>query len=289
MKNIFVFLALLTIISCNPQEEKNVVINNFDDPTLIQIETLQDKRDSDNLIEFFTHENAQYRAAAAEAFASIQDTAKIEKLSQLFNDSSAKVRKACAYALGQMYHEDALVKLKEQLNVEDSVAVKKVLWEAMGKCVTKETLSYFTTMVINDPLEREGYAWGIYRAGLRGVQNDTLVLRAVNLLYPNNSFESRFAAAHFLARSRNIEISAHLDSIIGSALYDKSPFVRMASTSALRKDSSEMTLRTITNNIVKDDDYRVRINALRTMSRFELVQIQSAAFIALYDLHNKFV
>lgn len=284
MKNIILILAVVVIASCQQKNDnKSISINHFSDPVLVQIEEYQDKRDSENLVVFFSNENPIYRAEAAEAFASIQDTTSIEKLSVLLNDKIAKVRKLCAYALGQMYHLDAGIKLKNQLDIEDSVAVRKVLWEALGKCVTKENLEYFTSAQIDDPLELEGYSWGIYRMGVRGVYNDTLVNIAANLLYPEYSFETRFAAAHFLARTRNIDISNHLDSIIGSAMYDKSPFVRMASANALRNDKSDKVLRAISQSIVKDHDYRVRINALKTMNNYELVDFQEVAFGSLFD------
>ncbi|MDH5365899.1 MAG: peptidylprolyl isomerase [Cyclobacteriaceae bacterium] len=284
MKNIVLILVIAVIVSCQTKNEGvSDSLNHFSDPVLVQIEEYQDKRDSENLVVFFSDENPIYRAAAAEAFASIQDSTSIEKLSELLNDKDVKVRKFCAYALGQMYHEEASKKLKNQLDIEDSVAVRKVLWEALGKCITKEKLEYFTLAQIDDPLELEGYSWGIYRIGVRGVYNDTLVNIAANLLYPEYTFETRFAAAHFLSRTRNINISNHLDSIIGSAIYDKSPFVRMASANALRNDKSDKTIQAISKSIVKDHDYRVRINALRAMNSYELVDFQEVAFSALFD------
>lgn len=278
---VLVFVAIFACKSSIDSEVKS--INSFDDPVLVQIENLQDRRDVESLMAYFQNENAVYRAAAVEAFASIQDTASIETLSKLLDDKSSKVRKLCAYALGQTYNEGTLVKLKARLSIEDSVAVKKVIWEAMGKCLTSKTLNYFTTVLIEDPMELEGYAWGIYRAGIKGVTNDTLVEKAINLLYPNNTFETRFAASNYLARARNINIDNIVDSIISSAILDKSPFVRMAATSALGKSKSDKTMAAIKNTIVKDSDYRVRINALRTMNSFDFVETQEAVFNALQD------
>ncbi|MDH5476224.1 MAG: peptidylprolyl isomerase [Cyclobacteriaceae bacterium] len=286
MKNVIIFLTVVVCVSCQTKKENSSVsLNHFSDPLLIQIKEHQDRRAAKKAINFFSHENPIYRAEAAEAFASIQDTLSIEKLSVLLNDKEVKVRKACAYAMGQMYHAEAGEKLKNQLDIEDSVAVRKVLWEAIGKCISKEQLNYFTSILIEDPIELEGYSWGLYRAGVRGIYNDTLIAKAAGLLYPNYSFETRFAAAHFLARTSNIDISLQLDSIIGSAMYDVSPFVRMASTNALRHDNSKNTIRAITQSIVKDPDYRVRINALRAMNSFELVDFQEVAFNALADVN----
>ena len=86
-----------------------------------------------------------------------------------------------------------------------------------------------------------------------------------------------------MARAANSSIDEHLDSIIGSAMYDRSPFVRMASTSALRNSKDDRTINALAQTIIKDSDYRVRINALRTLRNYEFVKVQEAVFEALYD------
>ena len=71
MKNIVLILVVAVIVSCQPKNDnKNISINHFSDPVLIQIEEYQDKRDFENLVVFFLDKNPIYRAAA-EAFASL--------------------------------------------------------------------------------------------------------------------------------------------------------------------------------------------------------------------------
>ena len=286
MKYILLLFLFASIISCqNPVEDTRIVSNNhFHDSVLIEIENLQDRRETEQLLSYLSHENPDYRYAAAEAFASVQDSAAIEPLGRSLNDEKGRVRKVVAYALGQMYHESAQQLLINRLDIEDSVAIRKVLWEALGKCITKERLQYFANNAnTQDSLELEGIAWGMYRAGVRGVYNDTLIINAVQFLHPDFSFETRFASAHFLGRTRDIDISQHADKLITSALYDKSDFVRMAAAAALRNTKGEKTEYALREKIIKDHDYRVRINALRAIGEVFTDKMPQVVQSALKD------
>src|SRR5687767_10654993 len=96
----FVFLfCLIVVISCKTKENSP---NKFSDPIFVKIAELQDRRQSDSLYQYFTHENPAYRKDAVLAFASIQDTLAISKIADVLkNDSSSEVKSAAAFALGQ--------------------------------------------------------------------------------------------------------------------------------------------------------------------------------------------
>lgn len=270
-------------MACQGNEPLQEPNNKFSDEILRNIEDLQDRRDVEQLMPFLNDENATYRAAAVEAMASIQDSTTIEPLTNALKDSSVEVRKLAAYALGQCYHQQAEESLLYGLHIEDTLAVRKVMLEALGKCVTEKNLNYFATYHADDSLELEGLAWGMYRAGIRGMASDSLVALASGFLHPDYTYQTRLGAAHFLSRTRNIDITDQLDSIITSALYDKSPFIRMASASALRNSSSKKSTYALTEKIINDTDYRVRLTAMRAMSSLDLSVISAQLFMALDD------
>src|SRR5688572_9581318 len=93
------FLFALTIISCKNEEKS---CNNFDDPQIVKIADLQDRRAADSLIRYLEDSSTSYRIGAVLAYASIQDSSFVEPLKNLLlNDSDKRVRGIAAYAIGQ--------------------------------------------------------------------------------------------------------------------------------------------------------------------------------------------
>ncbi|MEO1049674.1 MAG: peptidylprolyl isomerase [Bacteroidota bacterium] len=286
MKNLIPFVLFLALGACEygAQEQQKALFNQYADDILRQIYTYQDERNSTDLIPFLKHEEAVYREQAALAFGSVQDTLAIVDLGRLLRqDDSVSVRIAAAYALGQMYDAAAQEFLMNALQQEDSAVVRKELLEALGKCITQENLPFLALFPVEDHLETEGLAWGLYRAGIRNVHDDSTVQAAVHLLNPEFNQETRLGAAHFLYRSPNLELTKYREVIINSAIKDRSAFVRMAATLALGKVPTEQTQKALTESIVKDADYRVRINALRALSAFDAAEVNQAVWPMLQD------
>ncbi|MDX1627313.1 MAG: HEAT repeat domain-containing protein, partial [Fulvivirga sp.] len=98
LKNWKLLSILLFAAACQSESENTLQpTNKFHDDVLVKIYDYQDKRQTDSLLQYFDHENAAYRRAAAEAFGSVQDSLAIPYLTLLLNDQNAKVRKAAAY------------------------------------------------------------------------------------------------------------------------------------------------------------------------------------------------
>lgn len=291
MKNILPLLCVLVLaIACDQNTSdynKISVQNKYSDYVFQQIADFQDKRATDSLLKFFDHERAEYREAAALAFASVQDSEAVGRLNRLLKDVNTDVRIAAIYALGQTGTDSAQNSLIYSLHVEATVAVRKEILIALGKCITQENYDQLATFKPEDSLEMEGLSWGLYRAAIRSVSTSETIEKAVKYLQPNNTFQTRLGAAHLLARIRNADISMYLDSILGSALYDKSAFVRMASTAALRHSKSERVLNTLADRIIKDKDYRVRINAIRAMRNMDSTLVKPILMNSLLDENTK--
>ncbi len=285
LENIWLPFLLLAIAACQNEADKTLAKgpNIFSDTLMIEIHEHQDKRNTKALIKFFNHESAKYRAAAAEAFGSVQDSLAIPMLSNLLNDEHGKVRKSAAYALGQTYDSSAIKPLVMALEQEDSLFVRRELIESLGKVITQPKLPILNRLATESDEEKEGLAWGLYRAGIRGVFDDLSTGTAIVLLSVENSYETRLGAAHYLSRTRNIDINQFLPQIIKSATTDSSANVRMAVMSALGKINTPSSAQALLSHGLNDGDYRVRINAIRSLGVFDFEVIKDDIYKKLED------
>lgn len=284
LKKLPLFILIAIIGACQSQVEqvKEVNSNKFEDPEIVRIYELIDRRDGDSLMTYLKDENETYRYEATLGFASIQDTSVLVPLAFNLNDSSSKVRKAAAYALGQTGDSSSIAPIIQALEVEDSVYVRKELLESLGKVITQETLKQLQYWPLKTQEDKEGLAWGLYRAGVRNIHDGISVDLALSLLDASNSYNTRLGAAHFLSRSRNLALKDRNAIIIRSAKSDVSENIRMACALALR-NAEHPTSLTALQEIVLDTDYRVRVNALRALANYDLRSIQETLLSSLND------
>src|SRR5688572_21669605 len=269
------FLFVLTIISCKNEEKP---LNSFDDPHLLKITDLQDRRAADSLIRYLEDSNPIYRIHAALAYASVQDSSYVDQLKNLLlDDSDKRVRRIAAYALGQtpclrseqMLFESAI---KEK---DDSVLAQVI--EAYGKVSEHWKLN----LAPEDSVLSAARAWSNYRMALRGVADQSLNKSSSELLESPYT-TTRLAAAHYFARgAKDFDQFQHV--LIKIARQDKSADVRMAAILALRKVKSH-SARTTAEYLVKNDpDYRVRVNATRALQDHPFNQTKKTLLEALMD------
>jgi hypothetical protein len=104
MKYSLPLLMLLLTVACSTPEKKvetALANNKFSDPEIVQIHEWKDHRQTDSLIVMLDNVNATYRAEAAMALASCQDSLAVHSLCIALDDTVALVRENAAYALGQ--------------------------------------------------------------------------------------------------------------------------------------------------------------------------------------------
>jgi cyclophilin family peptidyl-prolyl cis-trans isomerase/HEAT repeat protein len=266
----FFFLLLIVVAACSSEDQaKHEVDNKFSDAKLRVIYDLQDRRETDSLIYYLADENAKYRESASLALASVQDSLALAALTNVLRDSSLDVRLAAAYALGQLKSEKAADSLLFALAWEDAPIVRKELLEALGKCAIEEQMIDFLNHEPTDSLARAGFAWGLYRAGLRGIVTPRMVKLAIGCLYDNQSYTTRLGAAHFLARSKDVELAIYQDTILSLALAEASPNVRMALATTIRHTDEDFALSAVQQILATESDYRVKINCLRALRNFD--------------------
>jgi cyclophilin family peptidyl-prolyl cis-trans isomerase/HEAT repeat protein len=258
------FGVLVLLCSCAQQQEPN----QFADDTLIAIADLQDRRETQKLIPFLSHTNANYRKTSALALASVQDSSAQHELGRvLLEDADTTVQEAAAFALGQTGTVAAYTYLIEARNKRRFSALD----EALGKTIPAGT-----------PVPEDLSSWGLYRMALRSVVDSTHVPLAERQLRLSENESTRLGAAHFFNRGPS-HIDAAEKALLKATVYDPSVFVRMASAAALRKINSAKVRDEIQQHLPDEKDYRVRINLIRSLQPYPLAEAKEAFIRALND------
>jgi cyclophilin family peptidyl-prolyl cis-trans isomerase/HEAT repeat protein len=262
--------------------------NQFEDATLRAIATAQDERSTATLLPYLTSPEARYRRAAALALASVQDKAATPSLQPLLADAAPTVRQAAAYALGQSGDSTAVEPLVERLALSSSApADQRYLYEALGRCVTATTLRHLVRSAPSaDTASLVGQAWGLLRAGNRGVTSEAAVARAVALLDQRQPLAARQGAAFTLARTPRLDLTLYQEALT-TATTDPNAVVRAAATTALGKVKNPTIAPVLTLLTRRDPDYRVRVSALRAMNATMYAPVKEAAWEAITDPSNQ--
>ncbi|RYU77636.1 peptidylprolyl isomerase [Hymenobacter persicinus] len=295
------FARALTVAGClspvlfscvsRPPTAAPAVTNKFTDPVLRQIATAQDERATEALLPFLSRPESQYRREAALAFASVQDKAATAALSARLTDDNLLVRRAAAYALGQTADSTAEGTLRQRLTADPDATNRRYVLEALGKCTSRAGLSSLVKLpaaLATDTAALAGQAWGLYRAGLRGLTSEAAVARTVQLLGKTNPYGARLAAANALARTRGLNLTPYAAAIVAVAQNDPSYAVRSTAAAALSKASQAGNVPAALSALTRrDPDYRVRLSALRAMTTAQYAPVKEAAWDALTDANEQ--
>lgn len=244
----------------------------YADPVRRRIGTAQDERRTADLLPFLTDKNPAYRAAAAEALASVQDRAAVPALLERLHDGPA-VQQAAAYALGQLGDSTAAEPLAHwTMRSAGNYATEKALFEALGRCVTRTSLPLVWRIKLLPPspdtLISAGVAWGIYRAMVRGLATAEAVQQATKLLsQPHAPLAARRGASAALTRMRGQDSTlarVALPVLLKGLGNDPDYFVRANCATALGRVARPVALGALLRSAT-DVDSRVRIAALRAL------------------------
>lgn len=256
--------------------------NKFSDATLVKIGEFQDRRQTDSLIHYLLSKNPTYRIEAAKALASVQDSiASMQLGSMLLEDPIAEARAAAAFALGQTAGLASSNALIPALQDKDGSVLREVA-EALGKTIREYDLANLKMFKPKDTLAQEGLAWAFYHLGLRAMADSVIAKRAMRFLEPSSSLQTRLGAAHFFSRSVKLKIGKDYQLLENAAVKDPSPLVRMAATNGVRKLDSAIAFPILLKTL-KDSDYRVRINAVRSIASWPSINAQRKAIELVND------
>jgi len=203
----------------------------------------------------------------------------------LLADTVPEIRIAAAFAIGQTGHVSGAKILNEQFIKEKNDLVKKQMLEAIGKCGDEKSLQNMLDMEIS--LEKDdmlaGKALALSRFSIRGIFNQSALSEVIKLIGSKKvSGKVKYSASIALTRMK-LELSdKQLDTLI--SVYKPEPLLntKLNIVSAAGKNKSEKSKSFLISVLKNSEDYRLRINALRSLSVFDYNLINETYFLALY-------
>ena len=298
----FALLAVILVTSCDSSNSVEELPSTLDfdinDLLVQEIFELQDKRAAKELLEFFKQEDASYRYLAAMGLASVQDTsdAAINALGKIADtDDDEMVRYAAIYALGQTYHTKATKHILKAFRNDDATGnnfLNSAVLEAIGKCGDASFLDLIvkpTNYENKDTLLLEGQSWGIYRFALRSIASEAGTQKMVD--YVNNRktpLSVRRIAAHYLSRA-DIDLNLHKEELLQTIRKSKDEVVKMNLVKSMTKVTDEDfgAMAALKLQYAQASDYRVKVNIMRVLARYDYDQVSDIFFSALKDKNEQ--
>jgi len=247
----------------------------------LAIRILQDKRaeQSEQLYSFLTSTNVRERELSLLAIANIQDTGAVDVVASLLNDESAKVRSMAAFALGMIGKPRGASFLFRRLSVEREEKCVAELFNAIGMCGTIDDLKKIIAESEDYQNKWKPYvAQAIFRFANRRIKDSDATKYAASLL---DDKASALNAAYALMRINDSTIIENNRGHLLESMFNSSPLIRMWSATMLGSLNDEESLLSLLKSALKDNDWRVRVNAiraLRTKKKYknEILQLTAA-------------
>jgi cyclophilin family peptidyl-prolyl cis-trans isomerase/HEAT repeat protein len=237
------------------------------------------------LVSFLTDIDPVIRARAVLAFGSIQDTSVISLLVDRFTfDTDPQVRMMVAFAIGQtagllskksrQTFEHDLIWNRLDLSSEGGKRgfnPKERLIEEIGKFGTEEGLNDLILRFgdVYPPVFTQGLTMSIARCAIRNIVTREAIQYLLKSIKPVDaaSWQTMYALQRI---GNHPEIRSDLDEIV--QLYKHhDPLVRMNLAALLGKIKDEkISLEPLQKLADFDGDWRVRVNALRALSNYDL-------------------
>ena len=275
--------ASIFLASCVPASDEVITEVNLDlsNPEFTKAYDIQDKQLIDSLLAFVNHEDPSLRFISANAFASIEAPSAIDSIAKLLSDASPKVRQAAVYALGQQRDVSAESHLLGALQLYDSISYNNQfnssIMEAVGKVGTEANLNALATAANIRSTDNEillGQVRGIYRYLLRGITSNAGTSKMIEIVSDRTyTPQVRTIAANYLSRAAELDIESSKFQLSRAMMEESDPNIKMALVYALRHTKDPEILSNTLSVISGDEDYRVKVNAISTLSKYEYIDI----------------
>lgn len=277
--HIFCLLSFLLIweTACVPPQksDQNPTGINLSDPATQKLLLLENQQKSDSLAIYFSSDKPLQRLMVARAMASIQNVAYGDSLVKLLHDPYYEVKAEAAYALGQLKDTTFVQALMSAFAGKDSIDVNNPvnasILEALGKSGSAELAAQIAsveTYRLSDTLLLKGQMYALFRFGLRDISPENIVPLCMKYLASQvASPKVRLIAAHILARSKNIDLRGN-NQLTELLKAEQDVYVKMALALAAGKNNDESSRNALRALAVNDADYRVRCNAVKSLSPF---------------------
>ncbi len=275
----FVALGVLGLQAARPQSAAVPP-----EPERLLLEA-QDARNTAVLRDFLAGTMSGLVRRAALAAGSVQDTLLVEQLAVLLRNGADSIRGAAAFALGQTgVAADSAARrriaalLQSRLGEETQERPLLSLIEALGKCGDTQALAAlaaYRTRPVPDEVDCE-IALSIGRMAYRGVKSREATLCAVKILDVMTG-PGRWKPAYALMRIADRDLLGEHASRIAAAAQDSDPDVRMFCAAAMGKvNDRRVAVLTLLSLASGDPDWRVRVNALKSLGGIDPLQAPDA-------------
>lgn len=280
---LLILIASMLLTSCVPESKKILTEVELDvrDKTFQSITDHEYNRNFDSLYYYLRSENPTYRFLSARAFASLQSEDALDSLYNILNDPIIKVRAMAAHAIGQTRSassEEALIsgfRQKDTMSTENSA--NAAIIEAMGKISDVGIADYIIDSKgyrAEDTLLLEAKYKSIYQFGLRNIVSPKMISFAVEGVRNSKLTDlSRLYAAHYIARSRDLNIEKVKFQIAEALVDEKNLDIKMALATALRNTNDKEIEAILLNQLALDQDYRVKCNIIHTLNNYEYISV----------------
>lgn len=278
-------LIVLMVFSCARPEnnaESEILASKWNDDVFRDIHELKNARQTLELTEYLNHPEPQYRAEAAMALGSFNDSSALKPLADALRDESPEVRMMAAFALGQMRNTTAGTHLIELVRRDTTTAVRTEALEAIGKCAGTETAQFLAEYAPSYLFDEAGMAWGTYHLALAKKASQVHAERMAPLLESEYE-ETRLAAARFFIRYPSDEPWGGLERLLNVAATDPSAEVRLAAARALEFHDLPERADVLEALVVYDQHPGVRVNAIAALNSMAGIVDHEIVWQAVFD------
>jgi peptidylprolyl isomerase len=233
--------------------------------TKTSIRLLQDRRSegSAELYAFLRSPNTQEREAALLAVANNMDTAAYDHVLSLLNDSAASVRRMAAFTLGMIGTPSTASVLLQRIDSESSMPCIDELLNAVGMCGSSNDLDAMTAGADRYPVSwKPMIARSIARFANRRITGAAGTRYVAELLYDSASV--RDAVYAMMRINDTLMIDGNRERLL-ALTDDPSPEIRMWTAVMLKVINTDAALITLISLAERDQDWRVRVNAIGSL------------------------
>jgi peptidylprolyl isomerase len=240
-------------------------------PALQAVVEAQVRRSTEVLVRFLGDPQPAVRARAAFALGSVQAPEAVPALLTVLSDTSAGVRRDAAFALGQVSAPPAITGLAARFAVDDDVAVRRRILQALGKIPIPQSAVVLAGLQVPEALEADRtLALAVLGAVRRISTPDGLnaLLERLDDLDPR----VRAAAAYYFGRVPSTESWAERVTRIRQALdgYGKGDPAAMYLVQGLGRLHDPFDRERLDEWASTASDWRTRANAMTALADQDL-------------------
>jgi len=198
-------------------------------------------------------------------------------LIEYLKNPDPKKREIAAFYIGQTKDSNFIQVLTNSFENTDTARVfaksNAAILEALGKLGNSEILDFITGISSykeNDTFLHTGRISALYEFGLRDLISEAGTKLAIDYISNNQLPEkSRFYAAHYLARVKNIKLDSFAQVINAAMIQENNPWIKMALITAGGRTEDTLFISSLQEILVQEKDPRIIVNSLRALGNIE--------------------